>query len=133
MNERIFMIEDFEKGRAEYIARLESDLAHVRRERDEYKAIAEKSKITVYVSQVFSEQNASYLQAVIDCGGKRLSTRIPAVTVYSYKDDKMTMVREVISNFIRALVVDQVVAECQVEFIRVADNMNSLFVKGMIQ
>ena len=45
----------------------------------------------------------------------------------------MTMVREVISNFIRTLVVDQVAAECQVEFIRVADNMNSLFVKGMIQ
>ena len=127
------MIEDFEKGRAEYIARLESDLAHVRRERDEYKAIAEKSKITVYVSQVFSELNASYLQAVIDCGGKRLSTRIPAATVYSYKDDKMTLVREVLNNFISTLVVDQVVDEYRTEFIRVADNMNSLFAKGMIK
>lgn len=126
------MIDDFEKNRAEYVARLEQDLINVRRERDEFKAIADKYKITVYVTQVFAENNTSFLQAVVDVGGKRLSTRIPASTVYAYKNDQRALVMHVAQNFVASLVTEQIVVDNESEFKRIADNMNALFVKGMI-
>jgi len=125
--------DDIEKNRVEYVSRLEQDNLRIKRERDEFKALATQHEIKISFKQVLDANNNSILQAVCIYGSKVFTVNISAQQVFYYKDDKSGLLRHVINTAVSQLVVDSLIESNSAEFSKIHDNMVKLFQKGLIQ
>jgi len=103
-------MDDFEKNRTEYVARLEEQVQHLQRQLGEHKPLADKWT-PVATGEMFTEGARVTLQF----GGKRINATITNDTLDHA--DLTSLTTSVIDTLCRSLVVDQlrVIVEPQVD------------------
>lgn len=93
-------MQDIEKNRVEYVARMEETLQHLKRQLDETKPLAERW--TPVVSSVNEGDN---LRITLAFGGKRVTIALPTKTVV--ETDATTLTSTVVDTMIKNVVFDQ--------------------------
>lgn len=93
-------MDDIEKNRVEYVAHLEEQLRHIKRQLDEAKPLAEK-----WTPVVASENTGDALRITMAFGGKRATVTIATATLLA--SDPTTVTSSVIDSLVQNLVFNQ--------------------------
>lgn len=125
--------DDIEKNRVEHVTRIEQDNVRLKQERDFFKEQAEKHVIGIDIRQGFHEDNNSSMTVVMSYGGKVFTINVPASQVHYFKGDPDNLLRRIINVGLGQLVVDSLVENSKGDFQSIANNMNNLFERGLIQ
>ena len=103
-------MQDIEKNRVEYVARMEETVQHLKRQLDEVKPLAEK-----WTPIVASEMVNSQVRITLSFGGKRVTGTFPAEAFAG--QDVISLTSSVVDTLCESIVVDalRVVVKPEVE------------------
>lgn len=125
--------DDIEKTRIEYVQQLELDIRKLMRDRDEFKAIAEKFEIRVTFAQIVLDTGSHALQAAFKFGDKMFTVNVNAAKVHYFKGDSTALLQQIVNAAITQLVDPVITSDASESFEKVVKNMNNLFERGLIK
>lgn len=125
--------DEIEKTRIEYVQQLEFEIRKLVRDREEFKAIAEKFQISVTFAQIILENGSHALQAAFKFGDRMFTINVNAAKVHYFKGDSSALLDQIITAAISQLVNPVVAADTSSNFEKVVNNMNNLFERGLIK
>jgi hypothetical protein len=101
-------MQDIEKNRVEYVARMEEQVMHLKRQLDEYKPLADK-----WTPVVATVNEGETLRITVCFGGKRVTVGLPNASLL--ENDATSLTSTVTDAVLKNLVADYIAAAIRPE------------------